>query len=165
MQIRERIKQISLFSHLKENEHLIDNLLEIITEKSYPKGTYIIREDEIGDTMFILSEGNVVVEKKTRFGDEFPVIKLSDKMNVFFGELALLDSDHRSASVIAETNTVCYLIKRVDFDRFCENHPQLGYHIVREIAITLAHNLRKTTHDKTYLIDALCNQEDKFDIE
>ncbi len=165
MQIKERIKEISLFSCFKDDDRLLDKLLEIITEESYPKGTYIIKEDDIGHSMFILSEGNVIVEKKTRFGDTFPVIKLSDKMNVFFGELALLDNDHRSASVVAETDTVCFKIKRSDFDIFCESYPQLGYHIVREIAKTLATNLRKTTYDKTFLIDALCDDEISLNID
>ncbi len=163
MRIRDKLKQISLFSSLPGDERIIDKLQEFIGEETYPKGTYIIREGEVGDTMFILSKGSVVVEKKTNIGDSFPVVKLSDRMNAFFGELALLDNDRRSASVFAETDTVCYLIRRKDFNKFCGVFPQAGYQIVRQIAITLAHKLRKTTYDTMFLIDALCNQEMEYE--
>ena len=135
---------------------MLKEIEEIVQEKKYPAHCYIINEGEVGTNMFILSKGNVRVEKKTLLGDSFPVVNLSADMNVFFGEMALLDNDQRSASVFTSTETECYLIDKHDFDDFCFNKPYIGYQIIRQIATSLAGKLRKTTHDSLILIQALC---------
>ncbi len=159
MSIGSKLKQISLFNGIKDNPELIAKLESIISETSFSAETYIIKEGEIGNEMYILKKGEVHVEKKTLMGDSFPVVKLCAEMNVFFGELALLDNDHRSASVFSITDTECYVIQKNDFEIICQENPLIGYHIFKEIAISLAMKLRKTTKDNMALIDALCSEE------
>jgi len=156
MSVTSRLKTISLFKSIKDKEGLLSKLEEIIVEKVFAKDSYIIREGEIGDCMFILSKGVISIEKSTPMGDTFSLVKLSEDKNVFFGELALLDSDVRSASVHAVTETVCYMIKKDEFNHFCELNPYIGYLIIKEIAMSLAGKLRKTTNDNLVLINALC---------
>jgi CRP/FNR family transcriptional regulator, cyclic AMP receptor protein len=162
MSVREKIKKISLFGSFKDDEQALTKIEEIINEKKYQPDNYIIKEGETGTTMYILSKGIVRVEKKTLHGDSYPVVNLSADMNVFFGELALLDNDHRSASVITLSETECYEISKNDFDALCQNDPYLGYMIMREIAKSLAGKLRKTTRDNLVLIEALCSQDSEM---
>lgn len=158
MSFVKKISQLTLFSALRDDEQMMAHIAGIVSEQNFPAGTYIIKEGEAGDGMYILAKGTVILEKKTNMGDCYPVVKLTDDMNVHFGEFALLDDDYRSISVYAETDVVCYMIKRDDFTKFCENHPSAGYHIVKEIAISLAKKLRKTVDDNMILINALCKE-------
>ena len=159
MSIINKIRDISLFKSLKDNEELLSKIAEIIVVKSFSRDTYIIKEGEIGNSMYILIKGTVSIEKTTSMGDVFSVAKLSETNNVYFGEPALMDNDVRSASVITITDTVCYMINKDTFDNFCEDNPMIGYLIIKDIAISLANKLRKTTNDNLVLINALCCDE------
>ncbi len=159
MSISNRLKNISLFRSIKDKDELLIKLEEIIQEKSFSEGTYIIKEGEIGKSMYILAEGTVSIERTTLMGDAFNIANLSEDKNVFFGELALLDNDVRSASVYAVTESLCYMIEKSAFTKFCENNPYIGYAIIKDIAISLAAKLRKTTNDNLTLINTLCCEE------
>ncbi len=165
MSISAKLKQISIFLPLQDDEEKIAKLEEIISQKHFEAKKYIIKEGEIGNKMFILNKGTVLIEKKTALGDSFPVVKLSDDMNAFFGELALLDDDLRSASVYTLTEVECFVIEKNEFDLFCHNYPEIGFLIIREIAKSLARKLRSTTHDNMYLIGALCNEDSDLNME
>lgn len=156
MDIKERLKKISLFKAIKNEEESLLKIKDIIVEKQYPQDSFIIKEGEIGDCMYILNKGKISIEKKTLMGDTFSLAKLSEEQNFYFGEQALLDNDSRSASVRAITDTKCFMIKKDDFNKFCEENPYIGYLIIKDIAISLAAKLRKTTDDNLTLINALC---------
>jgi len=49
--------------------------------------------------MFILYKGVVEVRKNTLAKETYIVAKLTAEQNAFFGELALIDNDRRSASI------------------------------------------------------------------
>jgi CRP-like cAMP-binding protein len=80
-------------------------------------------------------------------------------MNIFFGEVALMDNDVRSASVFALTPVECFSIRKTDFERVCESEPRIGYYVIKEIVKSLTRHLRKTTQDSVNLISALLNEE------
>jgi CRP-like cAMP-binding protein len=155
-----RLERISLYKNLKKNPSALEKIAALIKTKTFKPNTYIIREGEKGDAMFILNQGAVRVEKNTLSKDKFTVVNLKDDMNVFFGEMALMDDDVRSASVFALTAAECYVIRKDDFERLCETNPQIGYYVIREIARSLAGRLRKTTTDSAALITALIHDEE-----
>lgn len=157
MDITNKLKHIALFRSIKHKEAFLEKLGTIVEEKSFAEGTYIIKEGEVGTSMFILGKGTIRIERTTLMGDTFTLAKHSEDKNVFFGELALLDNDVRSASVYAVTNTVCYSIEKDAFTQFCEDNPHIGYAIIKDIAVSLAAKLRKTTNDNLTLINALCS--------
>jgi len=138
MKIIDRLGNLSLFSRFKNDETLLLKIAEIIFTENFQAGKYIIKEGDTGDKMYILNKGTVKIEKKTLAGDKFTVVVLKDFMNIFFGELALMDNDVRSASVLAETDCECYVIKKDDFEKFCDENPFVGYHITKEIAKSMS---------------------------
>lgn len=159
MEIIERLQTISLFSEIKNNSAALEKVAATIKVEKFAPNTYIIREGETGDKMYILNKGTVRIEKSTLDKDTFTLVNLRDTMNVFFGEVALMDSDVRSASIITLVPTECYVIKKSDFDKLCESHPEIGYYIVKEVAILLSGRLRKTTQDNVNLIGALVSDD------
>lgn len=159
-EIIRRLMQISLFERFAGDRAALEKIAALIRTRAYPPSRYILREGESGADMFILNQGAVRVEKRTLANDKFTVVNLKDDMNVFFGEMALLDDDVRSASVFAVTDVECYVIRKADFERLCETHPEIGYGVMREIARSLAGRLRKTTADSATLIAALIHADD-----
>ena len=153
-----KLKQIPLFTEIKENSGFMDELLRISRIKNYSRGDCIIREGEVGDEMYIVLTGGVEIRKKTRAGDDYTVVRLRAEGNVFFGELALIDDDTRSATVIATEDSSFIVINKKSFLQLGNQYPQIGLPITRAISRRVASSLRKTTEDMLTLFDALVNE-------
>jgi CRP/FNR family transcriptional regulator, cyclic AMP receptor protein len=154
----ERLKHISLFHAIRHDAHSLEYLLSVSTVRSFKAGEDIIREGDLGHGMYILNDGTVTVQKRTRAGDTYTVVQLRAEDNVFFGELALIDDERRSATVSARTNAECLEITKDSFLALGDDHPGLCLPITREIARGLAGRLRKTTEDMMTIFDALVNE-------
>ncbi len=155
-----RLESISVFAKLKNDTVALSKLAALMKRQSFKPNTYILHEGDAGNSMYVLHRGAVRVEKKTLSKDKFTVVNLKDDMNVFFGEMALMDDDVRSASVYALTAVECYVVRKVDFEQLCETDPKIGYAVTREIAKSLASRLRKTTSDSARLIAALIHDDE-----
>jgi CRP/FNR family cyclic AMP-dependent transcriptional regulator len=156
--IFEKLKQIPLFDEIKDDNQNMSSLSKIIQIKQYSKGDYIIKEGQIGSEMYIVYHGGVEIQKKTRAGDNYTVVRLKADQNVFFGELALIDDDKRSATVIATEDSTFLVISKKDFIQLGNKNPSIGLPITRAIARILAERLRKTTLDMLTIFDALVSE-------
>ncbi|MEW5947635.1 MAG: cyclic nucleotide-binding domain-containing protein [bacterium] len=154
----ERLKQISIFKDIRDDEEALGNIFNIMRVEGYPADTKIIKEGEQGDEMYILNRGRIRIEKKTLHDESYTVVLLRDEMNVFFGEQALMDSDQRSATVVAETECECFVMKKGDFEALGNKYPALGLAVTREIAKIISQRLRKTNQDIISLFEALVNE-------
>jgi signal transduction histidine kinase len=94
-----------------------------VCERVFAPDTVIFREADHGDTMMLVGSGLVQISKAGRQGHE-EVLSLIEA-NDFFGELALLDREPRSASAIALENTVIGEIDRSAFDFLMEKAPRV----------------------------------------
>jgi CRP-like cAMP-binding protein len=116
----EIIKDVILFQNIEESDK--DQLLDCLHSVSYEVGDLIIKQHDDGDRLFVLAEGKAQVEIEDLAGNSNVVSYLSE--NEFFGEIALLTSSERTASVRAvEKCTVLYL-KKKDFDTFLGLNPE-----------------------------------------
>jgi glutaminase len=64
-----------------------------------------------------------------------------------FGEVAMLDGARRSATVVADTDLECHLLKRETFDSLGETHPRIKIVLLTNMALALARLLRKATRE------------------
>jgi CRP-like cAMP-binding protein len=64
-----------------------------------------------------------------------------------FGEMALLDESPRSATVTADTDVECDLLKTADFKRLGESHPHIIQVMMRNLALGLSRNLKKRNQE------------------
>lgn len=154
------LKNVLLFKDLSTQE------LKLVASKMhhvhYKQGEVIIQENEIGESMFILYKGVVEVSKKMTMLEETEEIEmnktfitLTGENHNFFGEIGLLCSQKRTASVTAKTDCHVYTIDRKAFKKICESSPLIGLKIVSEIAQKLSFNLEKTNTDVLKLTTAL----------
>jgi len=153
-----KLKQIPLFEEIKDNDTFIRSLVDICKIREYKAGETIIKEDDMGAEMFVVYQGVVEILKRTRAGDNYTVVTLKAEYNVFFGELALIDDDKRSATVQASEDSVFLVITKSDFLKLGNEHPNIGLPIARSIAKILAGRLRKTNSDMMTIFDALVNE-------
>lgn len=102
---------------------------------TFEPGMTIVKEGNTGTHMYIILDGEARVTKKGRDGEvELARLGAPDS----FGEMALIDKETRSATVIAET--FCVLV-RLD-DRAIETKPEVGIKVFRNIAAVLSERLR-----------------------
>ena len=123
------IKKISLFSGVsaKEEQAIVDILIPIV----HPEGTLVIREGETSSTFFILAKGKVDVFISNNSGDRYVLTTLGD--NSFFGELAFLDEEKRSASVITTAESHFFMIRQKDFSKILECYPTIYSELVKNL--------------------------------
>src|SRR4030088_2374066 len=88
---------IPLFSGLQRDE--LQRFADLTRERSYPKGSVILFQDDPGDSLFVLRSGRVKVVLIGEDGREVILGVLEPAAH--FGELALIDDEPRSARVIA----------------------------------------------------------------
>jgi CRP/FNR family cyclic AMP-dependent transcriptional regulator len=112
-----------LFSNLHDEEiaHLLSD--EVSQERSYPEGTAILKEGEVGDSVFLIRTGSVQVMLR---GPEGPAILLAVlQSGEIFGEMAVLERRPRSATVVAKENCLLLEIAGKDIRKFLETHPEM----------------------------------------
>ncbi len=157
-EILERIKKIGLFSDFKKDEERLNKFSSKFKIEKFKTGEKIIKEGELGDKLYILNKGTVRILKSTVYNDNYTVTLLVSDSNIFFGEIALIDSDKRSATVIAESNCEVYSLDRKTFVKICESDPYMGYKMILHIAKRIALSLRKMNTDVITLFEALVNE-------
>lgn len=157
----EDLKKISLFKHIAEDHDAMENIANLFKTASLTKGSDVLEEGVYGDSLFIIKSGTVLVIKKTKQGDPYVVTELNADMNIFFGEVALLDPERRSATVRCKTDCEFYSTDKEQFTKFGDAYPGLGLLITREISRILCQRLRKSSADIVTLFDALVEEVEK----
>src|SRR5512132_4557253 len=111
MDDQELLRTLPIFSELTDGD--IASLSRLAARRRYPKDTVVFFENEEGDSFFMILEGRI---KVTILGDDGREVILSMLgPGDFFGEMALLDNEPRSATVIATETLELVTIWRSDF--------------------------------------------------
>jgi CRP-like cAMP-binding protein len=111
MEDLELLRAVPIFSELSEQD--IVSLARLTIRRRYPKDAVIFFENEEGDFFFIIVEGRI---KVTILGDDGREVILSMLgLGDFFGEMALLDNEPRSATAIAVEESELLSLHRTDF--------------------------------------------------
>ena len=159
--INRRIREVSFFKMFADNKEIIGKIAEMTTRKTVNMGKMLIEEGDYGDELYIILEGEIDIIKKTLQNEKYTVTTLhTDMGGIYVGELALIDNDRRSASVIAKTDCEFLVINRKDYLKFGDDNPKIGLQITREIASQLSAKLRKTNSDVITLFSALVEEID-----
>ncbi|MDQ3003313.1 MAG: Crp/Fnr family transcriptional regulator [Fibrobacterota bacterium] len=125
------LKGVDLFSALDDTQ--VETIAQMVIEKTYPKGDIILMEDEdTNQSLFIIAKGEVKVVLTAEDGRE--AILASLKEGDFFGEMALLDGEPRSATVRAVEESRLLTIRREDFLLAMKKQPDLALTLLSEMS-------------------------------
>lgn len=114
------LAQIPLFVGLSRAE--CDALATLLRRHGYRKGAVVFAEGDPGTTLYLIQEGEVKLTILSPDGKEVVLALLG--AGGFFGELALLDGDARSATATARIPSMLFALEREHFLKFLESHPR-----------------------------------------
>jgi CRP/FNR family cyclic AMP-dependent transcriptional regulator len=126
----EFLASVPLFTGLSHDE--LSKFAEVTREKTYPKGSVILFEDDPGDSLFVVREGRVKVVLVGEDGREVILGVLG--VSEHFGELSLIDDQPRSAHVIAMEDSTVLVLRREDFRRRVEASPSVAWALLSELS-------------------------------
>lgn len=92
-----------------------------LAEKTFKKGEIIIKEGDVGKTLFFINEGKAGVY--VDYGKKNPFRLGFVEAGEFFGEMAILEAYPRSATVVAERNISVIEIPGDDMNSFFSENP------------------------------------------
>jgi CRP/FNR family cyclic AMP-dependent transcriptional regulator len=133
MSATEVLKRVPLFCDLSEGE--LARFAEVTREREYPKNSVILFEDDPGDALYIVSTGQVKVVLIGEDGREVILSVLGD--GDFFGEMALIDDEPRSAHVIAMKDSHLLVLRRDDFQAQIEHQPKIALKLLKVLVTRL----------------------------
>ena len=130
------LRAIPLFGSLDDKD--LGEIADLLIDRKYPKDAVVFEDGSMGDYMYVIQGGEVKVTKMSEDGREKILEILAE--GEFFGEMALLDREPRSASV--KTTRACTLLalSRQDFLGLLRQNPDISLEMIRE----LARRLRET---------------------
>lgn len=126
------LKSVPLFAGLS-GEQLLP-VADIVQRVDFDKGEVVFEQGQLGNHVYLVLEGEVDV-----LHDGECVAVLGKKE--CFGEMALLDSGPRSASIRTRSYVSLWAIAREDFQDLLDLHPALGKGVIR----VLTQRLRDAT--------------------
>jgi len=126
----ETLRRVPLFAQLGDDE--LARVAATVRERPYPRGSVIVFEDDPGDALFVVAAGQVKVVLVGEEGREVILAVLGP--GNFFGELALIDDEPRSAHVIAMDDARLLVLRRDEFQRELELHPRIALGLLRALS-------------------------------
>jgi CRP/FNR family cyclic AMP-dependent transcriptional regulator len=113
------LKEITLFNGLSEDELAI--LEQSANKKLFPRNTILVSEGDTTDSLYVICSGKVKVIINDDEGREviLSVLGAGD----YFGEMALLDNEPRSACVMTKEPTEIMMISKQSFMEIFSSHP------------------------------------------
>ena len=133
---RESLRAIPLFGRVSEAD--LEELATHLIERRFPKNATVVEEGLPGDYMYVIREGRAKVTKASEDGREKIMNFL--EAGAFFGDMALVGDETRSASVKTLEESVLLALSRRDFIDLLRQSPDLSLAVIEE----LANRLRET---------------------
>lgn len=122
-----------LFAELAPSE--LEALATAAERHEYGRDETVFAMQQPADGLYVLVSGRVKVSVSSSGGKEIILATLGPGQ--FFGEMALLDNEPRSASVVTQLPTAVYRIRRADFERLVEAYPSIARKLLRELSMRL----------------------------
>ena len=122
------LRRVPLFTGVKPKE--LKKLDRRMTERTFNEGDTITTQGESGIGFFVIEDGNATVS----IGGK--IIRTLGP-GEHFGEVALIDSGPRSATIIAGTDLRCRGMSAWEFRPFVEEHPEVAWALLETLVSRL----------------------------
>jgi len=139
------LRQVPLFESL-DNE-AADELRQLLTSIDSKAGAFLFRHGEQGDAMYIIEQGKVRICVQTLDGHQFTLTELG--RGDFFGEMALLDGQHRSADALVSEDARLAVLSRDHFLSFMRSNPNVALEMLTALVNRLRHTDELLRHSTT----------------
>ena len=123
------LRQVELLQGIDTAD--VELIAQQMTDEFYTDGDVVVREGDPGDRMFLLLTGtmHVYVER-----DDKVITYARLRAGQCFGEMALIESAPRSATVQAEASSHCLTLSRQGFLDLLNDHPNISPGIMKDLS-------------------------------
>lgn len=158
-EISQILKNMPPFEKLnsKYNKHLV----KIVHNRVYKENEIIFYQGDPGIGFYIIRSGEVEITSPDENKNDVVLAML--KSGDFFGEIALLDDQVRSATARAKKDTSIAVIFKPDLDEFMDTFPKAGVSILRGISKIITTRLKKINDDYISLLDIAGRHKNESD--
>ena len=119
--VNTHLRKVPLFSNLSQTAlNQLEDRVKLIT---YNQGDKIFSEGDTGDSLYIIRSGFVKVSKNQ---DNVQKIVAYISHGNYFGEMALIEDEKRSATISAFTKTEVVQILKEDFEELIQSYPEIA---------------------------------------
>jgi CRP-like cAMP-binding protein len=135
--LEHRLRVIPLFRDLPDES--LKSIATRLKRVRYPQGALIFREGDVGDAMYVVESGQLEVTTGTGDGEQ-PLAYLGP--GSFVGEIALLLSQPRSATLKVIIDADLWVLHKGDLDELLAEYPAISLHFTRELGqrlVTTSH--------------------------
>ena len=126
----EALRSIPLFQNLTEQD--LGEIADLLIERKFPKNSTIFEEGVSGDYMYLIQRGQVKVTKMSEDGRE-KILAIHSEGD-FFGEMALVEPEPRSASIKTTKACVLLALSRSDFVNLLRQNPDISLELIRVLS-------------------------------
>ncbi len=142
LEIKNFLQQVDLFTGL--SDEMLDRVAELCRPEVCQAGHTIIDRNTPPDSFYLIQEGTVRIitapeDQAEQFSNAALIILGKGQS---FGEMGLVDNGPRSATVEAATETKLLAIDCRLFTELCDRDTDLGYQVMKNVAIDLSFKLR-----------------------
>ncbi|NUM44656.1 MAG: TIR domain-containing protein, partial [Anaerolineales bacterium] len=124
------LRKVELFADLPDE--MIAQLAREVKEQPLSAGEVLFKEGEEGNALFFIQRGEIEIYQASD-GKIFEVLKTGD----YFGEMALLEAEPRTASARARNEAAVFYLDRPAFMHLLETNPALGIKMTHRISARL----------------------------
>ncbi len=142
IQLSKILKSVPIFHTLGKES--IDFIIQRLKFKTFGPNETVCKIGDPGDEMYIIINGEVKICIYDDDGNETVVATL--KAGDYFGEMALLTGEPRSASVITTEDSEMFALHKNDFDVILEKFPSISISIGKIMSQRLRETLAKASH-------------------
>jgi CRP/FNR family cyclic AMP-dependent transcriptional regulator len=136
----EVLRRSPLFERLSDAE--LSAVAELCRPRRFGAGETVLREGEPGESLYVLVAGEVDVLRAAPGDRQERIATLRDPE--FFGEMSLIDKDHRSATIRTRTECSLLQLSAENFAAFRKASRDGFTFVVINIARVLSARLRDT---------------------
>ena len=134
------LENVPIFEHLTEKE--LSEVARLTHERTYKKDEHVFKKQAPAEGMYVILDGGVEI-----FDPDSETIFATLASGDFFGELALLDEEPRSAAAIATMPARLIGFFRTDLLTLIKRYPELGNKVLLNLSRVLGERLRKTNQE------------------
>src|SRR2546427_7693484 len=129
------LRQVPLFGSL--DDAAAKKLCELLETLDCKTGAFLFRAGDAGDAMYLIEHGRVRICVRATDGHEVTLTELG--RGDFFGELALLDGQRRSADAVVAEEARLAVLSREHFLSFMRSSPDIALEMLTALANRLRH--------------------------
>lgn len=134
-----KLRSIPMFSDMSSDD--LDTFADMVQLRRYPKGAFIVNQNEMGSAMYLLVSGRVKVSLASPDGKELALNYLEAPAH--FGEMSLVDAEPRSADVIAVSEVELFSLDAKDLSAAIQINPRLALSLIATLSRRLRHTIAR----------------------